>query len=84
MKVEFTAAAERELDEAVLFFETRRLGLGLEFVAEVALAVSRIEEYPQLGKVSPATRAAACYANSNTAWSIVGAMIRPPSTPSCI
>lgn len=46
MKVEFTAATERELDEAVSFFETRRTGLGLAFAAEVALAVSRIEQYP--------------------------------------
>ncbi len=46
MKVEFTAVAERELDETVSFFETRRTGLDLAIAAEAALAVSRIEQYP--------------------------------------
>ena len=46
MKVEFAAAAEHELDEAVAYFEMQRAGLGLVFVSEVAAAVSRIEQYP--------------------------------------
>lgn len=45
MKVEVTDAADRELDEAVSYFETQRTGLGLLFVAEVAAAIARIEDY---------------------------------------
>ncbi|MCC7250661.1 type II toxin-antitoxin system RelE/ParE family toxin [Hyphomicrobium sp.] len=46
MRIEFAAAAERELDEVVSYFEARRPGLGLAFAAEVASAVARIEQYP--------------------------------------
>jgi hypothetical protein len=71
MKVEFVLAAEHELDDAISYFEAQRTGLGLEFAAEVALAVARI------------VRAAACSGDSNTGWSIACAATPPRSTPSC-
>jgi plasmid stabilization system protein ParE len=53
MKVEFALPAERELDEAVAYFEAQRAGLGVVFAAEVASAVERIEEYPHVWQSLP-------------------------------
>lgn len=53
MKVDFVSAAERELDEAVAYFEAQRAGLGLLFAAEVAAAVARIEAYPRAWQRMP-------------------------------
>lgn len=46
MIVEFTLAAEFELDDAVTYYNAVKPGLGLEFVDEVAAAVARIVEFP--------------------------------------
>jgi mRNA-degrading endonuclease RelE of RelBE toxin-antitoxin system len=47
VKTRFTLAAELELDEAIAFYEQRRLGLGRQFLKEVAHLISLIEEFPQ-------------------------------------
>ncbi len=39
--------AQRELDEAVAYYEEKRVGLGREFRDEVVLFVSRIVKNPQ-------------------------------------
>ena len=48
MIVEFTAAAEAELDEAIAYYNAQRTGLGIEFAQEVAASVKRIEDYPDV------------------------------------
>jgi plasmid stabilization system protein ParE len=40
-------AAQREFDEAVLWYEERRVGLGAEFVAEIERAVGLAAENPE-------------------------------------
>ena len=39
--------AQADLGEAFLWYETQRLGLGSEFLAEVALVLERIERMPE-------------------------------------
>jgi len=46
VRLEFTAAAELELDEAVSYYDGQRAGLGREFATEVSRAADRILEYP--------------------------------------
>ena len=46
MRLEFTTAAELELDEAIAYYNAQRSGLGYEFAAEARLAAERIVEYP--------------------------------------
>ena len=46
MIVEFSSAAEAELDEAVAYYNAQRNGLGAEFAPEVDAAVQRISQYP--------------------------------------
>ena len=46
MKFFFHPLAEEEFDDAVSYYETRRLGLGLEFAEEVYATIARICEYP--------------------------------------
>lgn len=53
MIVEFALAAEHEFTEAVDYFETQRLGLGVEFAREVAAALQRIEDYPDAWRQMP-------------------------------
>jgi hypothetical protein len=38
VRLEFTAAAELELDEAVSYYDRQRQGLGREFATEVSVA----------------------------------------------
>ena len=40
-------AAQRELEEAALWYEERRLGLGAEFVAEIERAIGLVVESPE-------------------------------------
>lgn len=46
MKARFTSAAERELQEAVEFYEAVENGLGARFLDEVEAAVSRVIAHP--------------------------------------
>lgn len=48
MIIEFTAAAEAELDEAIAYYNAQRTGLGIESAQEVAASVKRIEDYPDV------------------------------------
>ena len=82
MIVEFTAAAEAELDEAIAYYNAQRTGLGIEFAQEVAASVKRIEDYPDVWQ-RMASGAANCGA-SNTASSIVCVEMWRQSTPLCI
>jgi toxin ParE1/3/4 len=45
-KVVFRRAAQREFDDATLWYEERRRGLGAEFVAEVDRAIESIAQNP--------------------------------------
>ena len=40
-------AAQREFEEAALWYEERRLGLGGEFVAEIERAIGLVAESPE-------------------------------------
>ena len=46
MKARFLSTAERELKDAIEFYEAVREGLGAEFLAEIEAAVSFIEAHP--------------------------------------
>ncbi len=46
MKIKFLRPAEKELDDAVRFYESEQLGLGIRFQAEVARSLSRIVGQP--------------------------------------
>ena len=46
MKLEILTVAQRELDEAIDYYNGQRPGLGDEFLAEVLAAISRIREFP--------------------------------------
>jgi len=41
-------AARLELDEAALWYEQRRVDLGVEFIAEIDDCIARITEHPEL------------------------------------
>ena len=45
-RVVFRRAAQREIDDAALWYEERRVGLGAEFAAEVDRAVDSIAQNP--------------------------------------
>ena len=47
LAVVFRRAARRELDEAALWYEERRPGLGVEFVSEINRAVYLLAENPE-------------------------------------
>lgn len=49
MKVEFHPEAEEEFIEEAAFYEQQVPSLGNAFVAEVELAVTILEDYPELG-----------------------------------
>jgi len=40
-------AARREFDDAALWYEERRVGLGAEFVAEIERALGLVAEHPE-------------------------------------
>jgi len=46
VNVRFTSAAERELKEAIQFYEAAENGLGSRFLDEVEAAVARIVTHP--------------------------------------
>ena len=50
MKVEFHPDAQRELAEAVAFYNREVSGLGVRFADEVERATTLIEENPEIGQ----------------------------------
>lgn len=46
MNIEILEFAQRELDDAVLYYELQSEGLGLKFKKEVYKAIKRINKYP--------------------------------------
>jgi plasmid stabilization system protein ParE len=57
VKVRFVSTAERELKEAMEFYESAREGLGAEFLAEVEATANLIESFPLAWtSLSPRTR----------------------------
>ena len=51
MRVTFNELAERELNDAIQYFEHEQSGLGAAFVAEVRRCTSGITEHPEAGAV---------------------------------
>ncbi|MEX2185832.1 MAG: type II toxin-antitoxin system RelE/ParE family toxin [Pirellulales bacterium] len=51
-EIAFTRSAELEFDSAIEWYETRSLGLGKRFAAEVRLLLRRISENPTLFAVA--------------------------------
>lgn len=47
MRVEFHPEAEEEFEEAIDFYEYRRVGLGFEFASEVYATLGRILSFPK-------------------------------------
>jgi hypothetical protein len=50
-KVSFHELAEFELNDAAVFFENERVGLGSRFLSEMETAVAYIREHPQASPV---------------------------------
>ena len=50
-KVSFHELAEFELNDAIVFFETEREGLGLRFLSAVEAAVAHIREFPEASPI---------------------------------
>ena len=46
MKTRFLSTAEHELKEAIKFYESAPIGLGVEFLAEVESTLNLIESFP--------------------------------------
>ena len=51
MKVEISKFAQRELEDAILYYELEQKGLGLRFKDEVKKSVDRIKIYPKSGSI---------------------------------
>ena len=49
-RVVFHREAEAELVAAARFYDSHRLGLGLDFIAEVQRAVGVLAAYPRMGR----------------------------------
>jgi plasmid stabilization system protein ParE len=47
MRIRFLEAAQKELDEAIAYYNYERPGLGEAFLTEVLNALDRIGKYPQ-------------------------------------
>ncbi len=47
MKIRFLQPAERELGEAVEYYEAQKPGLGFELFKEIWAVIERIEQYPE-------------------------------------
>jgi toxin ParE2 len=44
--IELSELAQKELEEAVLYYEMEQSGLGLRFKDQVRLSIQRIKKYP--------------------------------------
>ena len=51
LSVIFQRAAKLEFLEASMWYESKRLGLGAEFIEEIERCISRAAEFPSLYKV---------------------------------
>jgi plasmid stabilization system protein ParE len=51
VRVTFNELAERELNDAIQYFEHERVGLGLAFLAEVRRCTAVIEQHPNSGTI---------------------------------
>ena len=51
MRLRFLDPAEEEMYNTARFYETRTLGLGVEFLDEIEYATATIIEYPQVGPI---------------------------------
>ena len=47
MKIDFLDAAQSEFDDAIDYYDSQQIGLGLEFEDEVEQALERIDHYPE-------------------------------------
>ena len=47
MQIDFLEPAREEFQEAVVFYDNRKAGLGSEFAEEVRKAIARIIQYPE-------------------------------------
>ena len=57
MTFSFHPGAQREVDDAIRYYERCRPGLGYEFADEVYAAIHRVMRYPEAwGELSPNTR----------------------------
>ncbi len=57
MKTHFLEAAQSELDDAIDYYDEKRLGLGGELAEEVQQALERIKHYPEAwSPLSPRVR----------------------------
>jgi len=52
----FHPDADAELEEAALFYESRMVGLGKSFAAEVERTISLVREFPEAGSPVGPTR----------------------------
>lgn len=50
-RVSFHELAEIELNDASIFFENERVGLGSRFLAAMEAAVTHIQEHPQASPI---------------------------------
>ena len=66
MKVRFLETAERELEDAVDYYELESDGLGLRFKSEVKSALVRVPAFLMLGPLKLRTSADAFCINSRT------------------
>jgi len=55
LRIIFLQPAERELDEAVDYYEAQKTGLGFAFVEAVWVVIERIERYPEAWQLLVAT-----------------------------
>lgn len=51
MHVTFNSLAERELNDAIQYYENEQIGLGAAFLAEVRRCTDTIVEYPEAGPI---------------------------------
>ena len=57
MKISFLLPAQTEFEEAIEYYDEKRLGLGIEFSREVIQALDRINHYPEAwSQLSPRIR----------------------------
>ena len=53
MRYRYLTAAEFDQIEAAMFYESREVGLGAEFVEELERVIQRVEEHPYAGSPGP-------------------------------
>ena len=57
MRVRLLAQAEKEAQEAALWYEERRPGLGDEFISAISASLDRVSDAPESYPAWPGTRA---------------------------